>query len=332
MWEHLLAVLVLEQLGLNLNTSYEDTLNQYFIENPEDEVLLELEYCSSDLEKSRRIFNRNCIRSVKFDRHQFAVFICEKLEEIYENMPLKEFMPCAYKLWQLLPVCEFDIPLMDLCYYNKPSAKKSLEQADATYREMFRYYSDGHDSKTVDNKPIEKKSISIQEYLSVKPGSIAPDFERAEMLLGFELNKCVTDFYSRVFASKICGEIVIPEEGFIIPIGNKRFDEWFKFNKIKGKTELRLLPCECLYSSAEFIYDSFINWTGGNDFGQRVYIGEFYARIGQISIILNNQTGKVEWVDCGYGHYEKYEKNPHGILAEDIEQFFTKSVKAHLSE
>lgn len=65
-------------------------------------------------------------------------------------------------------------------------------------------------------------------------------------------------------------------------------------------------------------------WTGGNDFGQRVYIGELHTNIGSITIVINNQTGAVEWVDCEYGHYEKYEKNPHGILAENMDEFLWK--------
>lgn len=37
-----------------------------------------------------------------------------------------------------------------------------------------------------------------------------------------------------------------------------------------------------------------------------------------------NQTNAVEWVDCGYGHFKKYEKNPNGIPAENLEQFLQK--------
>ena len=89
-------------------------------------------------------------------------------------------------------------------------------------------------------------------------------------------------------------------------------------------TEIRLLPCTGRKSSARYIREHFYSWTGENDFGQRVYIGEFHTNIGSITIVINNQTGAVEWVDCEYGHYGKYEKNPHGILPESMDEFLRK--------
>lgn len=311
MWNHLLAAVLLEQAGFHLKVSYEDTLNQYFLENPEDETLLELEFNSSNIAQSIRMLR------AKYDRDQFAALICEELKELYENTALKEFVPCAYKLWQIMPFSV--IPLSDLGYIKKSLTKKNMEQADAICREMFRYYADG-----LDRKPVAGESIGIQEYKSMKPGNVAPDFEGAERFLGFELHRSIRDFYSRVFAQKICGEVVIPDKGFTIPIGIKRFDTWFSFNKIKGRTEYRLLPCNRPEDSARFIRDQFYLWTGGNDFGERIMIGEFRTGIGDILILINNQTGAVEWVDCGYGYFDKYEKNPNGILAEDIEQFLQK--------
>ena len=35
----------------------------------------------------------------------------------------------------------------------------------------------------------------------------------------------------------------------------------------------------------------------------------------------------MEWVDCEYCQYEKYEKNPNGILAQNIDQFLIKLMK-----
>ncbi len=321
MWEHLLASILLEKSGFYLENNYEETLNQYFLQNPENDFLLELVYISSDLEKSLHMLKKDCAWHVKkYDRQTFASIICNKLEEIYGNTTLKEFVPCAYKLWQILPICQYTPPLSDLSYINV--CEKNMERADATYREMFRYYSDGFDRTS-----IEGVGISIREYSSISPETVEPDFERAEMLLGFKLNDNVKAFYSRVFAQEVYGDIVIPEEGFTIPIGNNRFDTWFRSSGIDGRTEIRLFPCTCPKSSARFIRDHFYIWTNGNNFGERVLIGELSAKIGQISIVINNQTGAVEWVDCGYGHYDRYDKNPNGILTENIDQFFQKISK-----
>ena len=37
----------------------------------------------------------------------------------------------------------------------------------------------------------------------------------------------------------------------------------------------------------------FSEWTGGNDFGHRAFIGQFYVNIGEILILFNNDTGKI---------------------------------------
>ena len=37
-----------------------------------------------------------------------------------------------------------------------------------------------------------------------------------------------------------------------------------------------------------------------------------------------NDTGKIEWIDCGYGYFDIYEENPNGILANSIQEFLEK--------
>ena len=41
-------------------------------------------------------------------------------------------------------------------------------------------------------------------------------------------------------------------------------------------------------------------------------------------ILFNNDTGNVEWIDCGYGYFDVYEENPNGIIANDIDEFLSK--------
>jgi hypothetical protein len=50
----------------------------------------------------------------------------------------------------------------------------------------------------------------------------------------------------------------------------------------------------------------------------------FYFNIGEILILFNNDTGKIEWIDCGYGYFDIYEENPNGILANSIQEFLEK--------
>lgn len=319
-WEDLRVTILLELSGFHLERNFEDTLNQYFIENPEDELLLELEFISADLNKARGVLNSGINRGiVHYDMEKSDAMLYKRLEELYNNTSLEEFAPCASKLCQMIGG--------DLSYADEAFAKKDMARADAIYREMFRYHTEECDKES-HSEIVCKTKINIQEYVSASQDNVKPDFEKAEMFLGFRLNESVKNFYSRVYAKAVDGTVVIPEKDFTVPIGNKRFDAWFRSNGIKGRTDIRLFPCTNEKTSARFIRDRFYSWTGGNDFGQRVYIGEFFANIGQITIVINNQTGAVEWVDCEYGHYEKYEKNPHGILAENMYEFLQKIVSA----
>lgn len=289
-WGHLVAVLLLERAGFRLENGYEDTLNQYFLQYPEDEFLLELEFISSEANQSLHLLKMKC-------KDEYVSILCEQLKEICGSAAPEDFESCVCHLWQLLP----------------PTARKELEQAEDIYREIFRDYLEGYD-----------KIVIFKEYRAACPGSVAPAFEKAESLLGFKLHDSVRNFYSRVYAKRVKGQVNIPAEGFTIPIGNPRFDKWFSFNGIKGRTAFELFPCTDCGGSAESIRDGFTLWTGGNDFGERVLIGELFTGIGEISIVINNRTGAVEWVDCEYGQYEEYEKNPHGVLADHMDSFLQK--------
>ncbi len=68
----------------------------------------------------------------------------------------------------------------------------------------------------------------------------------------------------------------------------------------------------------------FGDWTGGNDFGHRAYIGEIIINIGQISLVFNNDTGEFEWADFGYGYFDVYSENPYGIVADNTQEFLDK--------
>lgn len=298
MWEQLYCALLLEKAGFEASRSYEDTLNEYFLENPEDEFLLELEFTSTDKNRSLHMLRTKC--EIDFRINQIAPILCELLQKVRERSGAEEFETCLDRLWQILPL----------------AVKKDLERADDIYRKMFQDYLDSFD-----------RTIPMGEFVLACPGSVAPDFQKAETLLGFSLHESVRNFYSRAFAKKVEGQVNIPARGSTLPIGNARFnsfDTWFSFNKIKGKTEFRLFPCDSAKGSARFIRDSFTEWTGGNDFGERVLIGELFTVIGAISLVINNQTGAVEWVDCEYGQYENFEENPHGILADSTDSFLRK--------
>lgn len=166
----------------------------------------------------------------------------------------------------------------------------------------------------------------INQFAATPKGNLDVDWNRVENFLGFRLHENLKDFYSRILCEHIRGVVDFSEEKFIKKTGNQRNDKWFSFNECEGETEYKLIPLNSLEKAEEFIKYAFEEWTGGNDFGRRAVIGKFYCNIGDILILLNNDTGKIEWIDCEYGYFDHYEENPNGILADDVQEFLDKLI------
>lgn len=167
--------------------------------------------------------------------------------------------------------------------------------------------------------------MKLQEFLKKETGAIQIDWEKAETHMGFTIHKDLKSFYSRDAGKDIKGVVDFAEEKFIEKTGNERNDTWFSFNHCKGKVEyeLNLLPKkpEKMIDAIDYIFSE---WTGGNDFGHRAFLGQFYFNIGEILILFNNDTGKIEWMDCGYGYFDVYKENPNGVLANSMQEFLDK--------
>lgn len=165
--------------------------------------------------------------------------------------------------------------------------------------------------------------MNLATFVKTQPNNIAIDWNKAEDELGFILHKNIKDFYSRTFGKCIKGRVNFTADKFLKKTDNEKFDNWFTFNKCEGIVEVEFYPLE-RKNIIETLKSTFSYWTGGNDFGHRTLIGTFYMNIGQILILINNDTGKVEWIDCGYGYFDVYEQNPNGILADTITELLEK--------
>ena len=169
--------------------------------------------------------------------------------------------------------------------------------------------------------------MRISEFIGKEKGNITIDWNEVEKHISFKVHDNVKDFFSRAFSDKcITGSVNFIEKYFIKSTGNERNDAWFSFNKCEGKIEFELELLTKAEDATLEIEKAFNDWTGGNDFGHRVKIGQFYFNMGEILILINNDTGKVEWIDCGYGYFDIYDENPNGILANDIQEFLNKLV------
>ena len=165
---------------------------------------------------------------------------------------------------------------------------------------------------------------TIQDFVNSNTDTICIDWEKAEEEVGFRIHQDLKDFYTRLNGTKIGGKVNFIESKFLEKTGNEEYDTWISSNECEGNVEYCLNPIKSLEHAAQEIKFAFQEWTGGNDFGHRALIGEFFFNIGEILILFNNDTGNIEWVDCGYGYFDVYEENPNGILAKSMQSFLEK--------
>ena len=173
----------------------------------------------------------------------------------------------------------------------------------------------------------------IKEWKKALAGTIGIDWSVVEEDLGFELHDNLKDLYSRILgkgtsAGRAEGVMVFNPQVFVKENINR--DSWLEdANGGRKYAQFDLFPLKQADSEyvCEFMQEAFEgDWTGGNDFGHRAYIGEILLNIGQITLVFNNDTGRFEWVDFGYGYFDVYEENPYGIVADNAQEFLDKFV------
>ncbi len=167
--------------------------------------------------------------------------------------------------------------------------------------------------------------MKLCEFLKIEAGTMQIDWENVEKHMGFAIHKDLKDFYSRNTGKNIEGTVNFVQKKFIEKTGNKRNDTWFSFNRCEGTVHYKLNLLSAKHKTfADAVDYVFSVWTGGNDFGHRAFLGTLSVKMGEITILFNNDTGKIEWVDFGYGYFDVYEENPNGILANSMQEFFNK--------
>lgn len=178
---------------------------------------------------------------------------------------------------------------------------------------------------------MEQENL-FEKWKTSKAGIVQIDWSKVETFLEFKLHENFKDFYSRITGGEgrkkaLAGEMKFNPQKFVKNyISGKK--NWLKnANGGRDFCEFTLYPMSESNNDyvCQFVNNAFSgDWTGGNDFGHRAYIGDISLNIGQISMIFNNDTGSFEWVDFGYGYFEIYEKNPYGIIADTAQEFLDK--------
>ena len=169
---------------------------------------------------------------------------------------------------------------------------------------------------------------TLEAWKTNAPDTLKIDWKSIKKELGFPLHDNFKDFYSRVAsAEEIDGKMRFEPAEFVKEYISAK-DGWLEnANGDREQCEFTLIPLPNTDTGelCEFVKEAFFgDWTGGNDFGNRAYIGELLLNIGEISLIFNNDTGAFEWVDFGYGYFEVYEENPYGTAAHFAQEFLDK--------
>ena len=142
--EELLACALLYQAGLFPAGPYRETLDFLFRDDPEDPLLLELEWTAKDMEASVSLLQDACARRMEgFSPDRFGRMLMEGLRVIFEEegMDLREFGRRAYRLWQLLPgPLQKQQPFWSLSYADGPMSWGDETQSRELYRDMLAFY------------------------------------------------------------------------------------------------------------------------------------------------------------------------------------------------
>ena len=134
------AVLLYEEL-LTEN-EYSKRLDELFLNNPEDDDLLYLEW-ETDIKKAI-IYVRTHIDYKNLDLERFGRILMSKLKMVYVNCSdIKCFANRMYSLWESLPGNIQDIePFWTLSYADDPLSWGDEEQTRDIYEHMLSYYKD----------------------------------------------------------------------------------------------------------------------------------------------------------------------------------------------
>lgn len=142
MTEILLLCSVLLKVGLMSHKAYTDTLDALFLEMPENDLLLDLEFITSDIDKTISEINIYCSEhDINFA--VFGQFLMKDLKKAYfeSGMDIIDFADKVYSIWKLLPSSiQMVEPFWTMSYGDDPLSWGDLEQTKKLYEMMFQFY------------------------------------------------------------------------------------------------------------------------------------------------------------------------------------------------
>lgn len=138
--EELLVYALLLCEGMETKDSYKTRLDELFLENPEDDTLLHLEW-ETDI-KNAVIYIRSHFNYSNFDHNLFGKILMNKLSDYYYRcQDIREFGDRMFSLWENFPGnIQDEAPFHTLSYADDPLSYGDEKQTRELYEKMLDYY------------------------------------------------------------------------------------------------------------------------------------------------------------------------------------------------
>ena len=138
--EELLVYIILAYRKLISEIEYNTYLDQLFLNNPENDDLLYLEW-ETDIKRAFDYVSNHINYNIS-NLDCFGKLLMNHLKVIYENCTdIKWFANQMYDLWKSLPKdIQYSVPFCDLCYADDPLSWNDEHQVRVKYEVLFHYY------------------------------------------------------------------------------------------------------------------------------------------------------------------------------------------------
>lgn len=142
--EELLAYVYLYREGLMTETECRAKLDELFLRDPENELLLELEWNFQGIKETAcRVWAYWGARAKEFSADAFGRVLMARLKDLYhqEGTDIHWFAGRMYDLWEGLPPwLQNDQPFWAMCYGDDPLSWGDEAQTRQIYEAMMAHY------------------------------------------------------------------------------------------------------------------------------------------------------------------------------------------------
>ncbi len=138
--EELFAYAILLYENIVTEEMYQKKLNELFLKNSENEMLLKLEW-ETDIDEAI-LYIRTHIEYKNINDEKFGKSIIKILKKYYEYCTdIKQFAEKMYSLWEVLPTAiQHKQPFYMLSYADDPLSWGDIEQSRSIYENVLNYY------------------------------------------------------------------------------------------------------------------------------------------------------------------------------------------------